>query len=117
MFVSGEGNGELELWDASVIDGIGPVDDDALDPVGPSAVLDVQPVTNAAVATRHPAMRGSAGRGLFMSRSPQMLMLEAVGLQRRNVTPTRRCVGEVLWLVERRHPGRGFSECSADGRL
>jgi|GEM_PF-4372772 len=62
----------LGLVDTSATDGLAITDDpEPLEPVGASAVLDVQPAINTAVAVRHPAMRHSESRDLFTSRSPR----------------------------------------------
>ena len=56
------------LVDMTATVGARAADDDEVDALGLSAVLDVQPVTRIAVAARHPTMRHSEGWDLFMLR-------------------------------------------------
>jgi len=68
---------ELGLVDTSATDGLTAADDP--EPPEPSAELEVHPATSTATAARHPVMRRSAGRGLFMSMSPRRRSVAAVG--------------------------------------
>jgi len=71
---------ELGLGDTSATDGLGADDDpEPLEPVGPSAELDVHPPTNTTVAARHPAIRHTEGEGLFISRSLRSRSVKTIG--------------------------------------
>ena len=56
------------LVDMTATVGARAADDDEVDALGLSAVLDVQPVTRIAVAARHPTMGHSEGWDLFTLR-------------------------------------------------